>query len=887
MLTKSEFSAWCSRLKLSPEAVETIQTIRTSPPARKVQQNKMSVPGTYPTRKMGFAIQFESHTVEFPLIYKAEHDDDVLEIWCQPSTFELSYVSANGRLIRHPHTPDYFIIRRNGAGWIEAKDKGMLPVLSKGQPNRYRLVNGVWTCPPGSLYAERLGLTYSVHSSAEVTPVFARNATFMDDYLRDPPAVHKAVRTSILKHLELAPVTTLADLISELSELANRDDIYTLICDRTIHVDWNAHAFVEPEEVRLFASADTAEAFARATSPQPPQRGVVDIKVGSKLLWDGRFWTVANVGDNLIALGAEGIDLVEVSITKFEELLTAGRISEIRDPDSIPEHPEVAERVRAAGPNEIRVANKRFKMIQPYLDGRTSRDMSRTIRRWIASYKAALKQFGNGLVGLYPRTSLQGNRTTTGLESETRTAMVEHIKDNYETHIQGGAYACWSLFKTKREGDGLKAVSINTYLKAIENRPREEQAKKRGGSRVGYKQAAFVWQLEWSGSPHGDRPFEIAHIDHTELDIELISLKTGENLKRPWLTIMTDAHTRKFLGSYLTFDTPSARSCMMVMRDCVRRHGRLPQIIVVDGGKEFHSIYFDHLLAYYECTKKVRPGAKARFGSVCERLFGTTTSQLINNLVGNTQATKNVRCVTKSNDPKELAVWEFAGFLDRLESYMFDTYEILEHPALLRTPREAFAYGMSVSGRRLQRKVTFDKEFLINSSPSTRSGHVRIDAQRGVLVNGFRYWSDVFRGPGLNKKDVDVRFDPFDMGVAWVFVRGSWMECHSQYYSQMKGKTLKQVQIATELYRRTQSLSGSRRRSLTPLIIATMLNAARREEEIRRQQLFEVESQRSRIHLVTRTEESISSFAPLDDLSIRMKPSSDRGAVATAVYGRL
>jgi putative transposase len=886
MLTQSEFATWCSRLKLSHEAIQVIQKIRTSAPARKVQQNKTSVPGTYPTRKMGFAIQFESHTVEFPLIYKAEHDDDILEIWCQPSTFELSYISGSGRLMRHPHTPDYFVIRRNSAGWIEAKDQGMLPALSKAQPNRYRMVDGVWTCPPGKLYAERFELTYSVHSSADVTPVFARNATFMDDYLRDPPVVHKAARTSILKHLELAPVTTLADLISELSEFVSRDDIYTLICDRTIHVDWNAHAFAEPEEVRLFASAETAEAFARATSPQPPERGVLDIKVGSKISWDGRFWTVANAGDNLIALSGEGTNLVEVSINKFEELLTAGRISETRDSDSIPEHPEISERLRAAGPNEIRVANKRFKIIKPYLDGRTSRKMSRTIRRWIASYKAALKQFGNGLIGLYPRTSLQGNRTT-GLEPERSTAMAEHIKDIYETHTQMSAYACWSLFKTNREDDGLRAVSINTYLKAIENGPREEQAKKRGGSRVAYKHAEFVLQLEWSTPRHGDRPFEIAHIDHTELDIELICLKTGKNLKRPWLTIMTDAHTRKFLGFYLTFDAPSSRSCMMVMRDCVRRHGRLPQIIVVDGGKEFQSIYFDHLLAYYECTKKIRPGAKARFGSVCERLFGTTTSQLIDNLVGNTQATKNVRCVTKSNNPKELAVWDFAGLFDLLESYMFDTYEILEHPALLQTPREAFTHGMKISGARIQRRVAFDRNFLINTSPSTRSGHVKIDSQRGVLVNGFRYWSDVCRGPGLNKKDVDVRFDPFDMGVAWVFVRGSWVECHSQYYSQMRGKTLKQVQIATAVYSRRQALSGARRRSITPRIIAVMLNAAQRDEEIRRQQLLEVESQQSRIHLVTRTEGSIPRLSPVDDIARGMRPSRDKSAIATAVYGRL
>jgi putative transposase len=90
---------------------------------------------------------------------------------------------------------------------------------------------------------------------------------------------------------------------------------------------------------------------------------------------------------------------------------------------------------------------------------------------------------------------------------------------------------------------------------------------------------------------------------------------------------------------------------MMILRDCVRRHSRLPQVIVMDGGPEFQSTYFETLLARYECTKKVRPPAQARFGSVCERLFGTTNSQFIHNLRGNTQITRNVRQVTKSNEP--------------------------------------------------------------------------------------------------------------------------------------------------------------------------------------------------------------------------------------------
>jgi len=87
---------------------------------------------------------------------------------------------------------------------------------------------------------------------------------------------------------------------------------------------------------------------------------------------------------------------------------------------------------------------------------------------------------------------------------------------------------------------------------------------------------------------------------------------------------MMDAFSRRALAVYVDFEEPSYRSCMMVLRECVRRHSRFPQCLVVDGGPEFRSTYFEALLARYECIKKTRPPAKARFGSVMERLFGTS-----------------------------------------------------------------------------------------------------------------------------------------------------------------------------------------------------------------------------------------------------------------------
>lgn len=123
------------------------------------------------------------------------------------------------------------------------------------------------------------------------------------------------------------------------------------------------------------------------------------------------------------------------------------------------------------------------------------------------------------------------------------------------------------------------------------------------------------------------------------------------------------------------------------LRICVQRCGRFPQAVVVDGGKEFHSVYFDTLLARYHCTKKTRPGAKPRFGSVIERLFGTSNTEFVFNLLGNTQAAKQVRLLTKATDPHGQAVWTLADLSSYLSEWAYQIYDQDEHEALGMTPR--------------------------------------------------------------------------------------------------------------------------------------------------------------------------------------------------------
>jgi hypothetical protein len=102
---------------------------------------------------------------------------------------------------------------------------------------------------------------------------------------------------------------------------------------------------------------------------------------------------------------------------------------------------------------------------------------------------------------------------------------------------------------------------------------------------------------------------------------------------------------------------------MMILRECVHRHNRFPEMVVVDWGPEFESIYFETLLARYECSKATRPKAKPRFGSVIERLFNTANIEFIHNLAGNTQVMRNVRQVTKSVNPRGYAIWTLGELL--------------------------------------------------------------------------------------------------------------------------------------------------------------------------------------------------------------------------------
>lgn len=186
MLSDEDFVRWCERLKLTPGAIKVIENIRSSPPARRVRSGPFNVSEIFnQSLKMPHSIQSESRTVESCAILLKENDADVLENWDQPPSFTINYKGSNGRTLGHLYTADFFVLRRNGAGWEEWKPEEALYRLARKSPNRYLLgSDGKWRCPPCEEYASQFGLYFEVHSSAEINWILLRNYNLLLPILR-------------------------------------------------------------------------------------------------------------------------------------------------------------------------------------------------------------------------------------------------------------------------------------------------------------------------------------------------------------------------------------------------------------------------------------------------------------------------------------------------------------------------------------------------------------------------------------------------------------------------------------------------------------------------------------------------------------------------------
>ncbi len=153
----------------------------------------------------------------------------------------------------------------------------------------------------------------------------------------------------------------------------------------------------------------------------------------------------------------------------------------------------------------------------------------------------------------------------------------------------------------------------------------------------------------------------------------------------------------------------------------------------------------------------------------------------------------------------------------------------------------AWKSRLAATGQRRQRQIAYDQDFLIWTLPTTPKGTARVSPGRGVKLNHVFYWSDALRDPTIEGQQVSVRYDPFDVGIAYAYVGKRWVQCISEHYSSLRGKSERELLLATtELRRRAQQHASQF--TVTARKLADFLISVQSEEALHAQRLQDREA---------------------------------------------
>src|SRR5258708_11078827 len=354
---------------------------------------------------MGVSIQIERDRVEFWALFTLERDDDVLEYYEQSSRIPLSYRAKSGRRTTQWHTPDFFVLRRESAGWEEWKQEHTLASLAEAQPARYQsAANGQWRCPPGERYAEQLGLTYHFRSSAEFRPLEIQNLKFLQDFWAHEVPPNEAQEALVLAYLQAHPGILLHELLAAYPDLSV-DVVWTLLGTRRVFTDLSATLLMRHESVALYAEA-TQVPNASQSEAVPLPSPLTD----ALLAWDGRLWQIEEWGEEVVQLRPEVGEILALPRAEFEHLKQEGSLWTVGEADPSPMAPEVRQILAKAGSKAQRAANQRMIHMLAYARGETTTAPKRSVQRWWKAYQEAQETHTCGYLGLLDRVAARGNR---------------------------------------------------------------------------------------------------------------------------------------------------------------------------------------------------------------------------------------------------------------------------------------------------------------------------------------------------------------------------------------------------------------------------------------------------------------------------------------------
>lgn len=406
-------------------------------------------------------------------------------------------------------------------------------------------------------------------------------------------------------------------------------------------------------------------------------------------------------------------------------------------------------------PREQRVAQRRYRMIAPLVDGGGTETASRicratgvsrvTLWRWAKVFER------EGLVGLVRRKRSDRQKPRTCDEE-----MVRRIRGWYLGRPRLTMRLVWKRAVAWARETGRREPNERTVERICASVRRATRCLARQGEKSYYDRFEPVARFEV------DRPNQRWHMDHTPMDILLVRPKRKP--AHPWLTMVLDAYSRAPMGYHLGFDKPSTVEVSLALRKAILPKKTpdwpmcgIPDSIFVDRGQELISEHMKTVAAdlrFELVPSTIGPRHNARV----ERFNRTVNTGFLCELPGYTDS--NVRKRPESVEP-ELTLREFEK---RFERWLIDDY--------LRTPNR------TTKETPLAR---WSRDLLPRLPKSVRQLDLwlmRVAKARKMMPDGIHLFTQLYVAQELVAyigEWMVVRYDPRDLEEIEVYHGNQWV----------------------------------------------------------------------------------------------------------------
>lgn len=738
--------------------------------------------GTHADSKMLQTIQWESWSGERALAVLWEFDPDVFEFWDQSYRLKIAYALASGRRTGLRTIVDYLLLGKHFCGFVDFKTSEELRKLTFEQPTRFvQIGDWKWDQPPAREACRSLGLDYQLLSDCDIPHVLVRNLEFL--------------RPRMLRQLS-APAVSIDDLKRTLIEkkrilLSEAIDILG-DPDRVYWGHFSCHWFLDliteplahPDSTYVYVdklSKETFGAVRRCSQPLlSPSLDADSIPDHAFLRWDDSLFQLLNRSKTNVYLKTGTSPLITISKSDFEGLLSTHAITaNVPAPLLTQAGLDI---LKLSTPDAQTEALRKLGILERHWKGEDvigNVVARRTLYDWVAKFRAAEQKYGNGFLGLIDRDDLKGNSTSRTSEEEQ--ALVQKAFEWLMVDLARPPAAGYAIYVASCSDAAIIPRSENSFMKLWGKNDKYQEVLTREGKRAAYPHKAPRHSNPAStlqGPPEGDSPFNLVHVDHTQVDFFSRRENSAVLLGKPWLSLAIDAFTRLVLGWWLSMLAPSTAAVLMVLRDMVRRHGKLPLYTITDSGKDFSSTRVKQFLASRRCGHGYRPAGDPRFGNPVERLNLDISMHFSQVVYGSNKAFKTPRMSSATHDPRNLAYLTMNSSAPKLEELLFDLYPGRPHSGLGESPDSKRRSAAIMQGTSWGVPVNFD-DLLVFQTLATPHKHGGLVRQRdGIRLNGHNYFSPMLVGDGNGRTMRDLPlYDPEDPTYIQARVGSQWTRC--------------------------------------------------------------------------------------------------------------